>query len=544
MSTMVRRAALPTDVDKLKTRASGQPVNFYEFLTGAEITAAKAYNFAAGDLSSKLTLAAAQCLTAGRNLEIPAGGYSGHMTLPGSLSPDTRAKSLRVFGQGVGIPYALFNNGGTVLKSVIDAPVVVDQVVALPQSLIEIELDHLRIDSNGVNPGLLLHSLYGNSSVHHCVFYQRGTGDGARFEYIVTAQVHANYAINRDFVTPGLGASRVGVGFNFTQGYGGGLACVHHNSSRGFLTGYVVGGSATAGAENYSPELHHNEASSVFNGMQITADVNQAWVHHNYFEGCEGGIGIENNSDFTSIEKNLIFAGPGFSVGIKDTSTTNGGTNIRGNTVNTGAVVSAIGIDVASSAAFGGEDKVVEGNNLIYALGTAGVSGIRISGTEPRISHFGNRFVPRGGWTGAGTKEISDQSAGGVAGFGEQFIGTRKAPVVSNGVFNWRKNPTALTQANVAANLLTVGPGNRHDMTATAAVTVNQVKCTMQDGATDTTPSRQIVIYTTNTNTTFQDSGALQLVGNVSFTGPGLLVLDVDYIGGNFYAREISRSAL
>ncbi len=512
-----------------------ESVSVFDFLTSAEIAAVQAYTFST-DITAKVQAAINAAFAAKADLFCPAGGYlvSG-LTLPGSITPtDTRAQVFRLYGRGCGIPYATINNGGTVFKSVTDAPILTDPVMTLPNSPCEYEVDHIRFDGTSSTPVVDVHTLYGNSSLHHCVVYQRGTGDGYKFGYMVTAQVYANYAFNRDFVTVVLGTSRVGVGFNFPQGAGGGLASIHHNSARGFLTAYSIAGNGSAGADNYAVEVHHNEGSTVYNGFLLSSEVNKAWVHHNYLEGGDGGIGIKNESDYASIQNNLVFSG--FSKGIEDISTTNVGSVITGNTVNTGSVANAIGIDVASSAAFGGNDKTVHGNSLIYTLGTAGVSGLKISGTDPRISHWGNMYSPRGGWTGAGTKEINDTSSNGVFGFAEGYVGTRKIPILSRGALYLQQGSSALTESNVSANVLTVPEGSYYICSATVATTVNKL------ALSNTTQNRLLTFRTTTANMSFVDSAFIQTAGGVAFTGPGTITFIVDYTGGNNFAYELSRT--
>lgn len=512
----------------------GRDDNVFQYLSVSEIASVKAYSFSV-DVTASVQNAINTAFANKRSLYCPAGGYlTTGLALPGSISPtDTRSRSFRIYGQGVGIPYSTLNNGGTVFKSTTDAPILSDPVVTLPNAVAEYEVDHIRFDGTSTTPVVLIHSLYGNSSVHHCVAYQRGTGDGFKFEYIVTGQVHANYTFNRDFVTATMGLSRVGIGFNFPQGYGGGLASIHHNSARGFLTAYYLGGNGSAPADDYSPEVAHNEASTVYNGFILTSDVNKAWVHHNYLEGGDQGIGIKNDSDYATIENNLIFAG--FSKAIEDITTTNVGTVIAANTVSTGSVANAIGIDVQSSAAFGGNDKTVFGNSIIYTLGTAGVSGLKISGTDSRISHWGNMYSPRGGWTGSGTKEINDTSTG-VYGFAEAYIGSRKVPVLSQGVIYLQSGASALTEANVATNILTVPEGSYYLCSATVAATVNRLSLS------NSKSGRLITFRTTTANMSFVNSAYIKTAAAASFTGPGTITFLVENSGGSNFAYELART--
>jgi len=507
-------------------------VSVLDYLSDAQRADVLAYTFGV-DVTSACQAAIDAAFSENKNCYFPAGGYlvTG-LNLPGSLSPDTRSKSFAIRGQGVGVPYATLINGGTILKSVTDAPILEDPVVVLPQSVCEYHVSGIRFDATSTTPAVLFHSLYGTSSVGHCVVYQRGTGGGFKFEYIVTARVHDNYAFNSDFVTTGLGAARTGIGFEYTQGYGGGLGALEYNSSRGFLTGFKFAGISGGSPDNYSPMIMHNEASTVYNGMIIDGETNKALVLHNYFEGGDGGIGIQNLSNYATIQDNLIFSG--FAKGIEDTSTTNTGSIITGNTVNVGSFAGAICIDVASSAAFGGNYKQVTGNTIIYTAGTANVSGLKVSGTDPRINYASNAFAPRAAWTGSGTLKISDQSTNGSFGLTTKAIGNYEIPHLGKGSLSLHRGVT-LTEADVASNVLTVPDGSYFTVTATSATTTNKFDAGVEQG-------RVVVFRTTNANMTFADSSYVQTAGGASFTGPGTITFFIDRIVGDNYAYELCRT--
>jgi hypothetical protein len=506
--------------------------NAFDFLTAAQKTAVLAYNFSQ-DVTSALQNAINTAFAEEQNLYVPAGGYlvTG-LTLPGSLSPDTRSKAFSIKGQGIGIPYSTLNNGGTIFKSVTNAPVLQDPVVVLPQSFAEYHVSGIRFDATSTTPAVLFHSLYGTSSVSNCVVYQRGTGSGFKFEYIVTARVHDNYAFNSDFVTPSIGAGRTGIGFDYTQGAAGGLGVLEYNSARGFLTGFTIAGAAGGSPDNYAPMVMHNEASTVYNGFIIDANTNKALVLHNYLEGGDGGIGIQNLSSYTTIQDNLVFSG--FAKGIEDTSTTNSGSVITGNTVNVGSVVNAICIDVTSSGAFGGGYKQVTGNSIIYTAGTAGVIGLKVSGTDPRMDYASNSFTPRAAWTGAGTLKISDQSTNGVYGLTTKVVGDYEIPHLGLGSLSLHRGAT-LTEADVTANNLTIPAGSYFLVTATVATTVNRFTAGVE-------PGRIVIFRTTNANTSFTDSAYIQTAGGVTFTGPGTITFFVDRSGADNFAYELSRT--
>jgi len=505
-------------------------VSAFDYMTTAEITAVQSYAYAL-DMTATLQNAINQAFALQADLFIPAGGYSvTGLYLPGRVSggTDDRGKAIRVYGQGTGEPYVVSNPKGTVIKSNTNAPVLQDYLDTDPSSNGTVEVDHIRFVGNSSTPVVLLQSFYGESSFHHNVIYQLGTGDGLKLTYAAGVWVYMCFALNRDWNTYSLGASRVGIGFNFPLTYNSGLVAFHKCSARGFLTGFSIGGGA--GTE-YSPTITESECSVVYNGI-ILSGTSTAYLRGNYIEGGDGGIGIKDDGDYTTITNCLIFAG--FAKAIDATNTSSKGTLIEGNAIGLGAVANAIGIDVTSSAAFGGYNKNVIGNSLSYTPGTNGVNGIKISGTDPRVTMLGNSFDPRGNWTGTSTKKINDASSNGSYGIVQAQLGDLEIPVLSRGAITVEQGPTALTQANVSGNILTIpDAGSYFVCNATSACTVQQI-------AAGVTPGRIVVFKTDTANMTFQDTAFVFLNGN--FTGPGTLTLLIDRIGASNYAYEIART--
>lgn len=492
----------------------GRDVNVFQYLTVAEIASVKAYNFSV-DVTASVQAAINAAQAGKRNCFAPAGGYllTG-ITIPGSGTSgasDTRSQNFRIYGQGAGHPYSTLNNNGTIFKSVTNAPILQDATVTLPSNIGDMEIDHIRFDGNSsTSPLVLIRSLCGNSSFHHCTGYQRGAGNGFEFNYIVTAKVHDNYVFNRDFVTTGLGASRVGVGFKFAQGYGGGLPVIDHNSARGFKDCYIIDGVAGGQAENYSPSVHHNECSTFYNGITITAEVNKAWVHHNYMESCDGGYGIDNKSNYCTIDDNLLFGG-GYLIGIKDDYETNTGSSISRNVINTGNKASATHISVGTSLSSNGSTKVVCDNELIYTLGTTGVTGIKVTGLLAQVTYRGNNFNPKGGWTGSGTKEIYDQTTSGI-GVVEYVSGSSKIPVLKQCAIYLKQGGKTLTESDVSANVLTLpDDGSFFVITPTTAVTINNIIGNANNG-------RVLHIRATNNLVTFANAAYCRMPGGTSWT--------------------------
>lgn len=509
-----------------------QTVSVFRYMTTAQITAVQSYAFTL-DVTTAVQAAIDSAWTLKADLFVPSGGYlvTG-LTLPGTYPTlDQRDRALRFYGQGYGNPFSTLNSAGTVFKSVTDAAILSDRALAAPNAHGTYEIDHIRFDGTSTTPVVLINGLYGTSSIHNCVFYQRGVGDGLKVIYSATSHIYENYSINRDFVTAVLGVARVGIGFNFPLSYDSGLTTFSKNSSRGWLTGYMIGGGAGA---PYSTMIDNCEASTVYNGAILAANTNKAVIDTMYLEGGDGGIGIQNLGSYNTIENCITY--PGFMTGIEDTSTSNFGSVIENNTVSLGDVVNSIGINVASSAAFGGNAKNVTQNSVVYTAGTAGVNGIRINGTDPRLNCFGNAFNPRAAWTGAGTLKINDLSTNGVYGLVGKETGDIEIITMSRGGYTLHQGASALTQADVAANILTIpDAGNYFIVSATGAATVTKIAAGVTNG-------RPVTFRTTTANMSFTDSAFIETAAGAVFTGPGMIEFMIERVGADNYAYELGRT--
>jgi len=492
---------------------------------------------AVGDGVANDTAAIQACLDAAwaarKDVFIPGGTYlvTG-LTLPGNYpTVDERDRAIRVYGQGYGVPYSLSNTGGTVLKSVTNAPIITDRPSTAPNAQGTYEIDHLRFDATSTTPVVQFNGLYGTSSFHNNVIYQRGTGDALKVIYGAGGYIYENFVFNYDYANSTAGAARTGVGFNVPNSYGSGLVTLSKNSARGFHDGFIIGGGA---GPAFSFKVTDCECSLVYNGITLETNAAKCVVCDNYIEGGDAGIGIINRGTANTISDNLIF--PGFSKGIDDTSATSIGTLIQGNSINVAAIANAICIDVLSSGATGGNAKNVVNNTIIYTAGTNGVNGIKISGTDPRITCTGNAFVPRAAWTGVNTIKINDTSSNGVYGLTTKTNGDFEIPFLSYGAIALFDNSPVLTQTNVSALTLTIpDAGSYFVCTATSAAPVLQINAGVTSG--------RLVVFRTTTNfMTFTDGAYMFLAGGASFTGPGTITFLIERTGAANYAYEISRT--
>jgi hypothetical protein len=469
--------------------------------------------------------------SARKDVFIPGGTYlvTG-LTLPGTYpTPDQRDHAIRVYGQAYGTPFSNLNTGGTVIKSVTDAPILTDRTTTAPNSEGTYEIDHIRFDGTSSTPVVYFNGLSGTSSFHNNVVYQRGTGDGVYILYGATSYVYENYSYNKDYVTTGLGAARTGVGFNFPLSYSSGLFSFHKNSSRGWLTAYNIGGGAGA---PLSIRLAECEASTVYNGFIVGSTANKVVIDGCYLEGGDVGTGIKNSGLYTTITNTLIY--PGFAVGIDDSYTSNYGTEISNNIVSMGAVVNSTGVSVTCNSSLSIGAKTVINNTILYTAGTAGCTGLSLAGIGARIVHLGNAYgsIP---WTGAGSNAIVDSVTNGLRSYATGVNNTQDFPKLNQGAISFSQPTAAFTQTDVVANTLTLPDGSYFVCSATVAATV-------QIFSSGLTSGRYVTFRTTTANMTFSNSAYIKMAGAVSFTGPGTITFLIDRVGANNYGWEVSRT--
>lgn len=508
-------------------------VNVKWFLTQAQEADVNAYTFSI-NVQGPVQTAIDWGHKHRHHIHAPAGGYLvNSLVLPGLVDGagiDERSESCRFYGIGYGEAFVIAPTGGTAFKSNANAPVLTDILGTAQSSNGTWHVDNMRFDGNTSDAVVKFASFYGQSSFHHCVIYQRGTGDGFVTGWGATVNVHSNYALNAGWIVAGLGNARTGHGFRYAPTADNGLVTFYKCTSRGFLWGYRMGGAAGAA---YSPSVDECECSYVTNGVWLEGTA-KAKVTRSYFEGADGGIGIKNDGDYSTISDNLIF--PGFLVLIDDSNPAKKGTNIEANTLSLGAVEGAIGIDMVSSAAFGGYNKNAPRNSFTHTPGTAGQAGIRLRGTQPRVDLTGNSFDPRGEWTGAGTSKIRDESTDGI--FGPVMMELDDYEAVRHSAVMLSLYGQTLGDSAAAGSVLTVPHGNDFEIDFSAPRSINQIASTAntQNGVVDVT------FEALSANVTFASSGLLKLDNAASFVGPGTITLRLRKVGSTVYATEKARA--
>lgn len=518
-----------------------QPINVMQYMSVAEISSVKAYNFSA-DVTTAVQAALDAAWSQKRDLYCPAGGYSvTGLTLPGNYpTADERDQALRWFGQGYGNPFSTLNSGGTIFRSTTNAPIVTDRPVTAPNAHGTFEIDHMRFDGTSSTPVISLDSFYGTSSMHNLVVYQRGTGDGVYIDYGATGHVYECYSVNKDFATPTIGSGRTGVGFNFPNSYGAGLVTFSKCSSRGWNTGYIVG-AASGSQRTYHAAIRDCECSTVYDGIKLTAKAEYCTVEDNYFEGIDGGTAIIDAGNFNKVLKNNIFAG--FAIGIDLQSPGYGGVCAY-NTVASLTRANTTIINVVLSSGLG---RTVTRNTIVWGSSggsIAGVSGITLSGSNTQIDLGGNMFNPKINWVGgAGSQQITDNttstlSAGsGQYGFGTVSFDNLQIPMLNQGAISLAKSGTNITDVSPsgASGACVLTPASSHVIAFATAKAITSFTAPNLEG-------KFFVVRVTNGNCTFTNGSSLKMSGATNYT-PGANGASVTFLMHSNVAWEVCRTA-
>ena len=509
-------AVATTIEEKLRHAAD---VSVFDFMTRMQIDDVRSYRFGS-DVTAACQSALDAAWSSGRNCYFPAGGYRvTTLSIPGNSRFRTRA--LKIHGQGSGEIFARDFTGGTILYGAADAPVLryVQDVQNTGGGTLEV--CGFRFEGNSSGYVVDLEALYSLSSFHDNAIYQGGNGGGFRCGLMATVEVYHNYAINRDWNRERVGAARTGIGFEITQDINCGLAMLRKNTSRGWHTAYKLGDGTTS---PISCKFEHNECSLVYDGIVIAPAAQKTIVCSNYFEGGDGGTGIRNEGNYTTISDNLIF--PGFRSLVDDSSDQTVGTVITGNVLSAGDFPETRLVQVCSSGAQGGPTKVVSGNSFAFSGfggSVPGVVGLSITGIDPRLDISGNYFMPRGVWTGGpGTTKISDQStssrgprglARGQFGIGIVANGDQEFTALNQGMISLGVPASALDERAASGGALDTGDGSWFELAPERAVRITHFAPGGQEG-------RLVKVHATNGNATFVAGPGLKLAGSANYT-PG-----------------------
>jgi hypothetical protein len=466
------------------------------------------------------------------DLFLPANTYlvTG-LIIPGTVTgTDERGKVCRLFGQGDGEPFATTNQG-TVIRSVTDAPVIADILDTNPSSNGTVILERLRIEGNSDNhPAILLQSFYGLSALRDMTVINDGEGDGIEITYTATTELQNLYVMNSDRVAADVGADRTGYGIVHTPSHDAALLVLDHVVMRGWKQGAKFGDGA---GKTYSLKVTSCEFSTVYHGIELQ-DTRKAIIEKCYFEAGEGGTAVLDEGKYTSIKDNFIF--PGFSVGIDSSEDTTESTTITGNVISMGVTQDAIGCKVGGIGSYGAKIRTVKDNTFITATGAVGTIGLQVVGIAPTLDAYPNTFVPAGGWSGEGAKEIDYQNTGPLFGTVQDYSmdGLALISVQLNTALSLYRG-TELGDGAVESNNMMLGAGSYFVYNPTVLQTINRF-------TTGPHSNRMIILRAANNKVEVAHTLYNKLAGGASFTGPGIIMFMAEYVAGTTYIYEVARA--
>lgn len=514
----------------------------FEWMTTAQIADYQARTAVANmagalDLTTPIQAAIDASYAAGQKLYFPPGAarVTGLEVPTNSALYEDRGDAWCMYGAGAPQPFVREPRSGTLLISNTDVPVLrYHQRRAMPTAGGNTQVKAIRFEQRNVlstSAVVLWDSMSEDAEFSNNGIVQFGLGDGFKTTYQIKGNVTRNFALCGTYFTAGVSAA--GIGFNFPSAGDGGLLTVKKNTARCWNWGYVHGD----GTNDSSGALfEQNECSDCTNGLWNRAGCSAATISKTYTEGITGTC-VKDEGAMTTIKEGHHYLG--FAVGIDASEPSNYGTSITNNNLECAAASTLIKVGS------GGPFKSVRGNHLLFSESggvVTNVIGIEITGPDPRLDIASNAFLPRGAWTGgAGTVKILNSSTGGIVGALPLADGAdAEIPSMLRCAVSLQENASTLTQANVAANVLTLPTTNVVNINATGAATVNS----LAQSADFTGGARVVHLVVSNNNMTFADTASLVMAGGASFTGSasgGMLSLLIRVETGTVRGYEIAR---
>jgi hypothetical protein len=288
----------------------------------------------------------------------------------------------------------------------------------------------------------------------------------------------------------------------------------------------------------------------IFAGFSVAIDASNASTYGTYIQGnslSAGSVagttllkllssGAYGGNGKTASGNYLSFSGSGgssFTASISGTTMTVTGTvtgtalavnmGLGAAGVLLGTYITALGTGTGGAGTYTVSRSQVVASQTIFAGSIAGVTGIDISGIDPRLDWYGNAMDPRGPWLGSNTtakiKNTSTSSDGttgtGVYGMGvaQSRDGTSEAPHLGRGAVNLAVDSVPLAVGDLAAGILTLGEYSVFTLTFASAQSVTRF-------AAPNLPDKTFSLHITNGNTTLTQGTYIKLAGSVNYT-PG-----------------------
>jgi len=483
--------------------------------------------------------AIAEAWTTGKSVYVPAGDYKAKITIPPSSVGEYRGDVFIIYGDGAASGF-LDNpsiNGTRITSPDTDPTFRFDNTLGPSAAASNTyRIRNIRFQGDSSNPVMSLDRFSGDySTIEECEIRQKGSGDGIYIEHGYAATIRNCYVMNDDLVAlPGTVRTGTAVSVSATSTLSGGLLRFEHVTTRGFATGFVIGGAGAPPApSSLSTLLEQCECSTVTNGIVVGTGVRKTIINDCYFEGVENTV-VYDRGTSTTVSNSFFFGTSTtcFATGIRSTDATYGNVYFANEMQLSHA--GTIGIDLYTDGDANGRSKVVR-DNFIYnnSASAANINGVRLTGSNPTATVQGNIFRPRRAWAGTSTLKINDLTTGVNTGIVPLTDSLNEFPLYSN-IGISLGNGGVINESAVAAGVLAMGAASFVDFAPTVATNVTQLSINGVSG--------RIVLITCNANVTLQNGPYMVLAGGADFTGGGQILLNVRVLGGVVYAYEISRA--
>ncbi|MCX8477086.1 MAG: hypothetical protein MT490_14955 [Sphingomonas sp.] len=491
----------------------GERVHFFDFASPTQRSSITAYDRSAHDMSAAFDAAVTFTFSAASNhvrgLELPAGVIVGPISWPSAGTADTRDGGFRLKGVGRAEAFAPPpNQKGTVFYSAdTSRPSLVFRKVRGGLGSGALDLGDFRVEGNqhaGV-PALKFEALFGSSRATGIDAYQAGDGDGVVINNAATGSFDFGYALNSDWNTSGLGASRTGVGFFLDPDLDCGLAQVTKTTSRGWKVGYRIGEQGGS-ARLLATRIAHFECSVVNDGVVISDTAEGTVLDSGYWEGVDNAAVIDRGEYTTVIAPYMPMSPKGLDL----SDSLNTGTNVYGGVVSTPST-GGVAIDLNAASGMKSLWGISIVNPYAFKAGNTAI-GLRIAGSNPRGFLFAD-FPQQGSWVGT-AKKISDVSTspdhprvatGGLIGAGPyEAQDGRTHYSWDRGALRLHVDPVVITEANVSGGALSLPAGSVYILRFSTPTTISSLVCERH-------PDKTLILINNNGNVTFQNSAQLLL---------------------------------
>lgn len=507
----------------------------FDFMSAAQITAVQS-RAGSLDVTTQVQAAVTAAWKAGKRLYMPAGLYKAKIQIPYYDGVNTyQGNVFELFGDGAGNGFLggnPYDNGTTIISPDTGMTLrYLNYLGAGTTSGNHCYIHGIRFDGTTASAVVQFDRFSDYSVFSECEIRQHGTGPGFRALHAYGGTIRNVHSMNDQLVSPP-GTARTSIAFDIQSvaGLSGAILHLDKCTGRGFQIAYNLGSGNAL--DTISAKLSQCESSVVNYGILINAGMVNTIIDSPYFEAVEVTC-IQDAGASTHVINGMFFES--FLFGI-DSRYDNYGSVYQNNRFQQNTVAS-VAVAIQSKGDAVGTKKIVEGN-FFYFLGSggaiAGVSGVQITGVNPQIELARNTFRPARAWVGgAGTTQILDSSTGYLAGSTVTADDFNSFQLLAGVGLNLSYTGTPITEASVAAGVLTLPVESSITLTASSATAVTQFN--LGSGK-----PRIVVLVLTGTNFTLTKGTYMKMSANLAV--PGSITFDLRSVAGVVTAYELART--